>query len=318
MSYARRATPRKTLSALRPPLAGFPFFAHADVFPLQVDAAVYSRVNAWWLADASFLVYGDADFIEAAIAASPLARQGFELQWLGTRENNRGMILSSDTALVVVFRGTRLEVHSLLDRAEIFILNQDDLWIDSQFLPTVCRVGGQVHRGFLTAYAEVGAQLDAIVAGKRPAQRLWLTGHSLGAALATVAAAHFERAAVQGLYTYGCPRVGDAHFVGVLPAHAYFRFVHGDDWVCTLPPELLGYRHGGVMRHVPGPSRRPWLDELARGLGGLASAARTLARQLHLDTGELPIQIAGLADHAPIYYATGLWNELLDHSHTGS
>jgi hypothetical protein len=50
----------------------------------------------------------------------------------------------------------------------------------------------------------------------------------------------------------------------------------------------------------------------------MAAAARTFARRLHLDTGELPLQIAGLADHAPIYYATGLWNALVDHAPSGS
>ena len=64
MNIQPRPLPSETITGLVPPLAGFPFFAHADRFPFQPDAAAYSAANAWWLADASFLVYGTADFID--------------------------------------------------------------------------------------------------------------------------------------------------------------------------------------------------------------------------------------------------------------
>ena len=59
------------------------------------------------------------------------------------------MVLTNDAAIVVVFRGTRLQVHSLLDAAEVVLLNQNDLWTDGQFFPAVHRAGGKVHAGFL-------------------------------------------------------------------------------------------------------------------------------------------------------------------------
>ena len=96
--------PVETLDGLRPPLVGFPYFAHADELPFQPGASGVSPVNAWWLADAAFLVYGTARFIESAVHASPLRAQGFQLDWLGTADDNRGMVLSNDTAIVVVFR----------------------------------------------------------------------------------------------------------------------------------------------------------------------------------------------------------------------
>lgn len=309
-----RPLPSETVDGLRPPLPGFPYFAHADRYHFQPRAEAYSSVNSWWLADASFLVYGTARFIEKAIRDSPLPSQGFRLDWLGTAEDNRGMILRNDVALVVVFRGTRLQPHALLDVVEVVLINQDDLWIDSQFLPGVCRAGGRVHRGFLTAYAEVSARLDAIVRTKRPGQTLWLTGHSLGGALATLAAAHLDGVPIQGIYTYGCPRVGDAAFAGVLPRQSYYRFVHREDWVPTVPPEFLGYAHGGTFRSVPGNAPRQFGDDLANGAKSLLSAAKSMASRLRLDVGKLPFKIGGLADHAPIYYATLLWNSLLDAS----
>jgi triacylglycerol lipase len=118
MNLQPRPMPVETLKGLRPPLAGFPYFAHAGQLPFQPRAAGPSNVNAWWLADASFLVYGTADFVEQALLNSPLPTQGFGLDWLGTPHNNRGMVLTSDDAIVIVFRGTRLQVHNLIDAAE--------------------------------------------------------------------------------------------------------------------------------------------------------------------------------------------------------
>src|SRR3989304_144481 len=105
MRIEPRPLPEETIQGLVPPLPGFPFFAHADDFPFQPNVAACSAVNAWWLADASLLVYGTADFIEEAFAHSPLPSQGFEVEWLGTRDENRGMILRHDGALGIGFRG---------------------------------------------------------------------------------------------------------------------------------------------------------------------------------------------------------------------
>lgn len=311
MSFPLRPMPVETLSGLRPPLSGFPYFAHADRLPFQPRAAEGSDVNAWWLADASFLVYGTASFAEQTLTASPLPAQGFQLDWLGPPDSNRGMVLTSDSAIIVVFRGTRLQVHSLLDAAEVVLLNQNDLWIDGQFLPIVHRAGGKVHTGFMRAFAEISDRLDAIVKARRPDQALWLTGHSMGGALATLAAAHLGRDAVQGLYTYGCPRVGDRAFAGVLPTTSHLRFVHRDDWVPTMPPELLGFVHAGTLRQVTGAPPRNLLNDFTTGLKDLASALQTMAAESTFKADSLPFKLAGLADHMPVYYATLLWNALV-------
>ena len=259
-----RPLPEETIQNLVPPLPGFPYFAHAGQLRFQPRAEGYSAENAWWLADASFLVYGAADFIEAAFAASPLPGLGFELDWLGTREENRGMVLRNDEALLIVFRGTRLHSHSLFDVAEIVMINEDDLRTDGQFVPEACPAGGHVHSGFLAAYATISDRLDEVVAQqRRPGQRLWLAGHSLGGALATLAAAHLARDAVAGVYTFGSLRVGDAVFARALPARSYYRVVHRDDWVPLVPPEFLGYVHGGTLVSLTDSGRRRIWSDLA-------------------------------------------------------
>jgi triacylglycerol lipase len=311
MKLAPRDPPVETIHGLRPPRAGFPYFAHADHFPFEPAATADSAVNAWWLADASFLAYGSAEFAEEAFLRSPLPAQGFQLNWLGSREKNRGLVLSDDASLVVVFRGTRLDVRNLMDVAELVIINQSDLWIDSLFLPAVCAVGGRVHAGFLRAFTEISNALDALRKEKSAGRKLWLAGHSLGGALATLAAAHLGRDAVHGLYTYGCPRVGDAKFTSVLPQTSHFRFVHREDWVVRQPPAFLGYVHAGTSKQVHGaPPTSVW-DNVQRGARVVNAAVAAMAKELHLKTGDLPFTVAGLADHMPIHYATYLWNALL-------
>ncbi len=314
--YTPRPLPVETVDCLRPPQNGFPYFAHADVLRFQPRAVGHSAINAWWLADASFLVYGTEGFIGDALAQSSLPSQGYELQWLGSPEDNRGMVLANDDAMIVAFRGTRLAKHTLLDAAEVVLINQYDFWTDSQFFPAVHRIGGRVHAGFSKAYAEVNEQLDAIVQARRPGQAIWLAGHSLGGALATLAAAHLAPGTIQGLYTYGCPRVGNGPFAKTLPVETHCRFVHRDDWVPLVPPALLGYQHAGVLCEVPGAAVRNLWSDFTSGAAAFKTAVVAMTKELRMSVGELPFKVAGLADHAPIYYATLLWNALLTENTT--
>ena len=57
MSSQTRPIPPSTFSALTPPKDGYVYFEHAGEHPFQPLAVGYSPVNAWWLAEASFLAY---------------------------------------------------------------------------------------------------------------------------------------------------------------------------------------------------------------------------------------------------------------------
>ncbi len=309
-----RPLPPETVDGLRPPRAGFPYFAHADQYAFEPTAPAGSPVNAWWLADASFLVYGDSTFIDHAFNASPLPLQGFSLAWLGSSELNRGMILSNPSALVIVFRGTRLQVRNLFDVAEFVLINQNDLWTDTKFFPAAWPTDGKVHSGFLEAFSEISPILDRVVTNRTPGQRVWLTGHSLGGALATLAAAHLGFEQVHAATTYGAPRVGDSAFIRSIPEARLARYVHRDDWVATVPPTILGYAHPGVLHSLKSGGNRDLWNDLRTGTEELAAALVTLAREGKSRVGALPFKISGLADHAAIYYATLLWNRLLESS----
>jgi triacylglycerol lipase len=82
---------------------------------------------------------------------------------------------------------------------------------------------------------------------------LWFTGHSLGAALATLAVAKLryeEDKPVYGLYTFGQPRTGDRNFERTFNQDfkpRAFRFVNNNDVVPRVPPRELRYSHVGTF-----------------------------------------------------------------------
>src|SRR2546427_809389 len=87
---------------------------------------------------------------------------------------------------------------------------------------------------------------------------LYITGHSLGAAMAVIAAAIIfgdERYAswrplVRGVYTYGQPMVGDPEFAESCDARfgkLVFRHIYDHDLVPRMPPWTTGpFRHFGA------------------------------------------------------------------------
>lgn len=119
---------------------------------------------------------------------------------------------------------------------------------------------GRIHEGFLRTY-EVFRQtiLDAM-AGLGKTRRLFVTGHSLGAGLATVAALDIASATGLGapiLYNFASPRVGDAAFVraynDVMSGRSY-RLMNTCDMVVSVPfpVPFLGFL-GGYFTHVDTP-----------------------------------------------------------------
>ena len=89
--------------------------------------------------------------------------------------------------------------------------------------------------------------------GGEPPLEVVITGHSLGGAIATLAAAEMElvdadsRYRVSRLYTFGSPRVGNANFASWFAnntrAMDAFRVVHNKDAVPHLPFIDQGYHH---------------------------------------------------------------------------
>jgi triacylglycerol lipase len=126
----------------------------------------------------------------------------------------------------------------------------------------------RVHAGFLAAWRSVRDHVMDALENLGPNRRLWLTGHSLGGALAMVAALDLKLEAsnsvcIAGCYTFGQPRVGNADFrtwYNAVLRERTFRIVHADDIVARVPWLLGAYRHAGTEVFFPSFASAPLLD----------------------------------------------------------
>ncbi|SPQ21833.1 ae368ab0-4aa7-4557-9d60-651608c7a28b [Thermothielavioides terrestris] len=139
-------------------------------------------------------------------------------------------------------------------------------WIaDLTFVQVPCDLtpGCLVHTGFWGSWGEVAARTLAAVRDAKaahPAYSVIVTGHSLGGAVATLAAAYLRRAGFAAdLYTYGSPRIGNAAFVEFVTAQpgGEYRVTHTDDPVPRLPPLVANYRHTSPEYWISSTSQGP-------------------------------------------------------------
>ncbi|KAJ7149814.1 alpha/beta-hydrolase [Mycena crocata] len=163
--------------------------------------------------------------------------------------------------LVVALRGSASITDALLD-ANILLV---PFLTPGVKLPPKARV----HAGFLAAWDTVALQISTALAAERrlyPGHRLVTVGHSMGGALAILAAVSLLQLFPASpmldqtrVYTYGAPRTGNAVFAAHVNAEfgaRAFRVVHTNDGVPTMIPTSLGYHHHGIeyWQHVDPPA----------------------------------------------------------------
>jgi triacylglycerol lipase len=111
-----------------------------------------------------------------------------------------------------------------------------------------------IYRGFEWTIDALWPKLtEEIAACMRNRQKLFFTGHSMGGALAIIAAyrARVElNATATAVYTFGGVRPGGEDFASRYPLGAItYRLVYGDDALAAWPPLGMGYRHVGKLLH---------------------------------------------------------------------
>jgi len=226
-----------------------------------LSRAAYSDRTAWIMAELSRLVYeplpsevsitnlvgeikeavesGSADdTVEALIrnaleaelgtsseVASILKEAGFEFLDSFNQNGTEAFLARLgkagpfDGMLILAFRGTQPSISDVLT----------DIKADLVAAPG----SGRAHRGFLEAFEKV----------KDPVQRaleehagppVYITGHSLGGALAILATRYLEKDSLGACYTFGGPRVGDDDFFQGVKTPVY-RVVNAADGVPRVP-----------------------------------------------------------------------------------
>jgi hypothetical protein len=217
-----------------------------------------------------------------------LGRAGFRLVGRFDEAGTQVFVAQRAQTVVLAFRGTEGN-------------DPMDLFTDARFLqePWPGQTGsGRVHTGFKEALGPRWERIARLIPAET--KRLLFTGHSLGAALATLAAS-LRRP--DYLATFGSPLVGDAAFGRSLDGVAHDRYVDCCDIVTRVPPDGFGYAHTGILHYIErsGTVRRsPEAAEI--------ESDRRVAFLDYLPTAlrKGTVTVRELADHAPINYTSAV------------
>jgi len=157
-----------------------------------------------------------------------------------------GFIAESHDKIIVALRGTRT-----------FKDNETDQDLYQVPYPFV-RNAGKTHRGFTCTYQSARNELIRVLTKLSTTKRLFIAGHSLGGALAVLAAfdiAMNTRFKNLFVYTYGSPRVGDPEFASRFnqTVKNSIRIFNVHDIIPTLPAQAYPppfTKNGLFYRHV--------------------------------------------------------------------
>ena len=204
--------------------------------PLQ-NTSAYDPKNAWWLAELSRVIYRESVTENAEVRMdrrTVLQNAGHEEVMFADGESTEAAIIRVGEFHVLTFRGTV----GLEDWLRNIDVRPDD-WDGP----------GRAHKGFVGALNEVWERKKLHAKLREITTPIFYTGHSLGAALAVLAAARIDadRRPV-AVYTYGGPRCGDATFAQQHPLRdRIHRVVNNRDLVPRVPP---GYAHTGELHYI--------------------------------------------------------------------
>lgn len=158
-------------------------------------------------------------------------------------------------------------------------------------------IGPRVHFGFSNAYESVRKQvIESVKSLANPNSKLYVTGHSLGGALATLGALDLSQTLKRevSMYNIGSPRVGNHSFEKLYRKRVpnSWRVVNDEDIITTIPK--LNYHHIGRLAHI-------------NGAGNLELEPSFMERVIdRLDDLLEMINLEALQDHCSRFYTEAL------------
>ena len=202
--------------------------------------------NAYWMARLAKAVYMKADNStrpdeEGILQELKQDDDGFLAVTGFDNKSSQAALVEHNAYICMAFRGT----DELTD------------WLDNIDVVSTEQFFGDFHRGFWESVEDIWQPMlekyEALQGeNNRP---LFITGHSLGGAMATVAAAKLlhEDKPVSCVYTFGQPRTMKQDASRVFNSTCktkFFRFHNNNDIVTRIPAWLAGYRHVGTCLYI--------------------------------------------------------------------
>ena len=214
----------------------------------KLDESIYAYDYPGW-AIAKELAQCSSDvYLSPVEAEEALKKRGYKSVASLNSSTLVGYVASLGDTSVIMFRGTNPS-----EIQDWFInLSNRSRKVDH----------GNVHAGFWTGYDSLHGQLAKVLEASKP-KKVWITGHSLGGALAVVCAyrlSTMENLEIAGVMTFGQPKVGNPAFCKHMDDTLRGRMVHfvnESDLVPRVPPSfdhfgsLVWYKGGGIRRSQP-------------------------------------------------------------------
>lgn len=287
--------------------------------------AGYGEELAYLMAVVSAWAYSDERVLAAKLGHYGLT--GARVHRIAVQNNallvvTTAYLIQSETGrtAILAFRGTDPgDFINVLTDGQVMLRPFHKGRVHSGFYLSVEVVWDEIHEALMAAKdgkavtAENGKTRLVDMPGAL--ESLYVAGHSLGGAMAVLAAARlfgdeYEdlRAKMKGIYTYGQPMVGDRDFATACEQDfqgRLHRHVFQDDFVPHLPPwSALRYAHtGGELRATKNDTRWRYTDE-ASGRAFLSAGAISVLLNA-VESRVSPLDFVpgySIDDHMPLNY----------------
>ena len=188
---------------------------------------------------AKFSKYAYLNPDEARTAAKV---EGFPKTEFVDIDGAQAYVFYNNTDLIIACRGTQKDSGAM-----------NDIIADLQVFQADSVTGNKIHQGFKEEVDKIYDKVESILARRGLAKKIWVCGHSLGGAMATILAQRLEFKGgydVDTLYTYGSPRAGGPKFRAWCDKHLnHQRFVNNND-VVPCVPTFFRWRHSGKCHYI--------------------------------------------------------------------
>lgn len=206
-----------------------------------------SEGPAHWPVAETMATMSDLAYLPPVDAHEQFLKFGFDKFMPTVAGSMLGYVLSIADVTVIVFRGT--------DAGDV------GDWIANVNLREAQTPFGPIHDGFYAAYLSMKPQVVKVIAERKP-KHIWITGHSLGGALAIACAFDLMLTewTVDGVITFGQPRIAKAQLarhIDTVLLGKFATFVNNADVVPRLPPgylecgSLVWFKNGRIDRSPP-------------------------------------------------------------------